>query len=87
MSLVRYSLTYFILMFGTIFVWFILGHHIVNIFVLFFGVFASADINGVISNVILGTNLMFIGLLVVWTIWFVYAVHSSEYEQSFQIRR
>jgi hypothetical protein len=80
---VKAGLIYFVLMFATIFTWFVLGQYMVNIMVILWTATNSVDAKDVIKNCILGTNLMFIALLVCWTVWFAYVAHSREIEQSY----
>jgi hypothetical protein len=87
MNLVRAGLIYFVLMLMTIFTWFVLGRFMVSIFVILWTATSSVDAKDIIQNCILGTNLTFLFLLVVWTAWFAYAAHSHEAEQSYQTGR
>jgi len=88
MHIVQAVFTYFVLMFSTIFIWFVLGQYVVNIFAMFHSAMAhSASTQGVISNCIVATNFTFIIFLGLWTVWFIYVAHADEYEQSYQIRR
>lgn len=87
MNIVVATLVYFVLMFTTIFSWFILGQYIVQIMVLMSNAVNMAEVTAVTQNCVLATNVTFIALLVIWTVWFAYVAHSKEYEQSYQIRR
>ena len=87
MNLGRAALTYFVLMVVTIFTWFVLGRFMVSVFVILWTATSSVDAKDIIQNCILGTNLTFIALLVVWTVWFAYAAHTREIEQSYQTGR
>jgi hypothetical protein len=86
-NIVAAVVIYFGLMFSTIFSWFVLGQYIVQIMVLMGGAASMAEVTRVTQNCVLGVNVMFILFLVIWTVWFVYVAHSSEYEQSYQVRR
>jgi len=81
------ALTYFILMFTTIFSWFVLGQHMVNVMATLGAAVAMAEVTTVTQNCILATNVTFIALLIIWTVWFAYVAHSSEYEQTYRTRR
>lgn len=89
MNIVIASITYFVLMFTTVFSWFVLGQYVVNIIVAIVAATSSIDsrIAAVGQNVVAGTNFMFIAFLIVWTIWYVYVAHHKETEQSYQVRR
>lgn len=89
MNIIAASITYFVLMFTTVFTWFVLGQYIVNIIVAVVSATSSIDshIAVVGQNVITGINFMFIAFLAVWTIWYAYVAHHRETEQSYQVRR
>ena len=88
MHIVQAVLIYFVLMFSTIFSWFILGQHLVNVFAMLHTAMShSADTQSVIGTCIVATNFTFIIFLILWTIWFIYVAQSNEYEQSYQVRR
>ena len=88
MHIVQAVLIYFTLMFSTIFSWFILGQHIVNVFAMLYTAMShSASTQGIIANCIVTTNFTFIVFLILWTIWFIYVAQSNEYEQSYQTYR
>ena len=87
MNIVAAVLVYFVLIFGTVFSWFVLGQYVVDIFVIFATVATTADSQAVVQNCVTATNFTFIAMCIVWTIWFVYAAHSDEYEQTYYTRR
>jgi len=87
MNLARAALIYFVLMLMTIFTWFVLGRFMVSIMVVMWTATTSVDAKDIIQNCVLGTNLTFIALLVVWTVWFAYAAHTREVEQSYYAGR
>jgi len=89
MNIVVASITYFVLMFSTVFTWFVLGQYMVDIIVTIVAATSSIDshIATVGQNVVTGINFMFIAFLAVWTIWYAYVAHHRETEQSYQVRR
>ena len=87
MNIIVAALSYFVLMFTTIFIWFVLGQYIVQIMVLMGGAVDMAEVAQVTQNCVLATNVTFIALLIIWTVWFAYVAHSKEYEQSYQVKR
>ena len=88
MHIVQAVLIYFVLMFSTIFSWFILGQHLVAVFAMLHSAMShSANTQSTISTCIIATNFTFIVFLILWTIWFIYVAQSNEYEQSYQVRR
>lgn len=88
MHIVQAVMIYFVLMFSTIFSWFILGQYLVNVFAMLYTAMAhSPATQGIISNCIIATNFTFIIFLILWTVWFIYVAHADEYEQSYRVRR
>lgn len=88
MHIVQAVMIYFTLMFSTIFSWFILGQHMVNVFAMLYTAMShSSNTQDIISNCIVATNFTFIVFLILWTIWFIYVAQSNEYEQSYQTYR
>ncbi len=87
MNIVAATIIYFVLMFSTIFSWFVLGRFIVDIMVLMSGAVSMDEVTQVTQNCVYATNFMFILFLIVWTVWFVYVAHSSEYEQTYYTRK
>jgi len=84
MNIIYASITYFILMFTTIFTWFVLGQYLVDIIVEM--VTATSSIKHVVEvgqNVITGINFTFIFFLILWTVWYAYVAHHRESEQSY----
>ena len=87
MNIIAAVLVYFVLMFTTIFSWFVLGRHIVQIMVTMGGTVGMAEVTQVTQNCVLATNIIFIFLLILWTVWFMYVAHSREYEQTYYVKR
>jgi len=87
MHIARAAIIYFMLMFSTIFIWFVLGQHIVDIMVMMNGAVDILQVNQVTQNCIYATNFIFIFFLILWTIWFAYVAHSREEEQTYQYKR
>ena len=87
MNIVQAIFTYFVLMFGTIFAWFVVGQFMVDIFgILYVAMSGDVNVQEVIRNSVISTHLTFIALLVCWTVWIIYVAHSSESEQSYVYR-
>ena len=87
MKIIAAAFVYFVLMFTTIFSWFVLGQHMVSIMATLGSAVDMAEVTAVTQNCILATNVTFIALLVIWTVWFVYVAHSREYEQTYQVKK
>lgn len=87
MNIAQAALTYFVLMFSTIFSWFVLGQYVVQIMVILGGSTGMDEVARVTQNCVIAVNVTFIALLIIWTVWFAYVAHSREYEQTYQVKR
>jgi hypothetical protein len=87
LHIVKATLIYFVLMFSTIFAWFVIGRTFVTIFADVGGSVAISEVHDVAQNEIYALNLVFLALLIVFTIWFAYVAHSREIEQTYVSRK
>lgn len=84
MNVAKACVIYFTLMSSTVFTWFVMGKYMIQIIVALAGEFTTVqEIQDVAQNVIYGVNALFIIFLIVWTLWFYYALHSDEHEKSY----
>ena len=87
MNILRATVTYFVLVFTTVFIWFVLGRYMIQIMVAMSGAVDMEEVTAVTSNCVLGTNVTFVFLLIVWTLWYAYVAHAGEYEQTYNTKK
>lgn len=87
MHIVAATILYFILMFGTIFSWFVLGQYMVQIMVALSNPIGIAEVTAVTANCVLATHITFIFMLGLWTVWYLVMAHRYEYEQTFKSKK
>jgi len=85
MHIVEATLNYMILMFVTIFTWFIIVKNLLLVINVIVTAVSLPNVTTVGQNVVNMFHVLFIFLLLIWTGWYAYMAHRRESEQSVRV--